>query len=265
MSIWTPPKFGNAPFGPELTRGLVGYWPLDDQGGIAYDRSGHGNNGTLVGNTVTAISTRGRCLSFDGAGDYVNVGNNESLNFGTLTNFSISGWFKTESTNDYMWIVTKGQDFNTSMFGIRKFSDHKLHFRIYDNLDVGVDLVTNNVINDGVWHHVVAVANRNGNATMYIDANLQTDSQNISSVGNITHTLQSLRISRNPDLNVTTQDWNGLIDEVMIFNRALSAQEVQQLYLYGLHKHRDLIELWTAATSGTIIPLIQYYNQQARA
>src|SRR3990167_9951146 len=69
-----------------LNSGLVGYWSFDGKdmaGGTAYDRSGNSNNGTLTppagGGPLPAIGKIGQGLSFVGVGDYVSVGDNDSL------------------------------------------------------------------------------------------------------------------------------------------------------------------------------------------
>jgi len=232
-----------------LSRGLVGYWPLDDQGGIAYDRSGSGNHGTLVADTHSVISTRGRCLSFDGTGDYVGIPS-KTYDLGTGTTFSF--WAKRGITGiDMMALGNSGSDVN-------KWIWLNAGNGLFLETDTNGDYFYGIIAVDTNWHHyVLSVKDYNG--VVYEDGADKTHSASSDVTNNIT--LDRIGSAK------TLYFFNGLLSNVSIHNRALSAQEVQQLYRYGIHKHRDLIELWTAASpaSGTIIPRIQYYNQQMRA
>jgi len=242
---------------PNLSRGLVGYWPLDDQGGIAYDRSGSGNHGTLVGDTKSVISERGRVMSFDGAGDYVDIGGSTVIGTG---DYSISLWARYNPPGTYHALFGVYADAATA--GTIIFGDSAgLQFRISSGVGGSVNCNFGDK-DDNQWHHFVASADRDGNGSTYTDGIL-VDSQNISSQSAYSLLISAMFIGIR--WAAGGWDFNGSIDEVMIFNRALSLSEAKQLHLYGMFKRRDPIELWTAATSGTIIPLIQYYNQQARA
>jgi hypothetical protein len=69
---------------------LAGYWNLDDSGYIAADSSPYGNDGTVYETAWTTGKING-ALSFDGVDDYVDCGNDTSLDFST-EDFSISVW-----------------------------------------------------------------------------------------------------------------------------------------------------------------------------
>ena len=251
MSIWTPPKFGNVPFGPELTRGLVGYWPLDDMGGKAYDRSGSGNHGTII-NAVSAISTRGRCLSFDGTGDYVDVGQTFETYWNSDFDRTVSVWVKSnvDSYVDNLFLFTTHLTIGFTDFGVGIRSN--LWAGIYRKTDGGFQSLSSGVAPvNGEWTFVTFVQN---GSSVQIYVNGAIKNSNIDAANGTYSSPANALIGAwyNNGDPASSAIFNGLIDEVMIFNRALSAQEVQQLYLYGLHKHRDLIELWTAANLAAI-------------
>jgi hypothetical protein len=96
-----------------MTKGLVGYWNFDEAGGTtAYDGSDYGNDGTLYNNPAWTAGapapgggSQGTALQFDGVDDYVDCGNDVSLNPGT-SDFTWEGWFKTSSNGP---IYTKGE------------------------------------------------------------------------------------------------------------------------------------------------------------
>ncbi|GAG95956.1 unnamed protein product, partial [marine sediment metagenome] len=87
--------------------------------------------------------------------------------------------------------------------------------------------ISDNTINDNAWHHFVGVADRDGDATLYIDGEIQSDSGDISSVEDI-DAPNNLRIGKHPDEDI--QYFNGSITNVSIYNRALSEAEVLTLY-----------------------------------
>jgi len=248
---------------PNLSKGLVGYWPLDNQGGIAYDRSGYGNNGTLVADTHSVISERGRCLSFDGDGDYVSVANSTLYDF-TSEDYSVSFWINTQSlkTTGTEKLIDKAT-WNVSgweIFISYAAVYHRLYARTYQSGAIQTSYsYTDLVIN--TWYHVT-ICRRGSAIDMYINAVNRTQS-----AGSHIDPASSSDLLAIGASDTGASPFLGLLSDVAIFNRDLLVSEVQELYRYGLHKHRDPIELWTAAspTSGTIIPLIQYYNQQARA
>jgi len=242
---------------PNLSRGQVGYWPLDDQGGIAYDRSGYGNHGPLVGNTHSVVSERGRCLSFDGAGDYVDAGNNPSINI-TNNQITVSIWVYAAATSSYLIIVDKGEAWTKGYYLYRRDNDNWITWRV--ETTGGDNYVQTSRAIPNVWQHIVGTYN-GSIVRIYVDGITVGGAEAVAASGNINATTNNLWIGQSRVAGINA--FNGLISDATIHNRALSAQEIQQLYLYGIHIHRDLIELWT--TSGTIIPRIQYYNQQARA
>jgi len=87
---------------------LVAYWKFDEGSGTtAFDSSGNGLNGTLMGDTQWAAGKMGGALEFDGDGDYVDCGNNEL--FDITDELSVSAWVNIRSvTAAWMAVITKG-------------------------------------------------------------------------------------------------------------------------------------------------------------
>jgi len=139
---------------------LVGYWAFDDGSGtVAVDGSGNGNNGTLVNmedaDWVDGIV--GKCLSFDGVAEYVELPDSEVFNFGT-GEFSISFWFNApgQSTNYPTCITTQG-GWSAGTFGIRydnAGANDKV--TIHWNPEGDPVISSTNTFTNNVWHHVVA-------------------------------------------------------------------------------------------------------------
>lgn len=212
--------------------GLVGYWHFDESmGTIAYDASGMGNVGTLT-NTPTrqsGISCRtGACLVFNGSTNYVQYGN--VLNMG-LNDWTISLWMKTANAGS-QYMVSK------SLAGAQNYryavgSDvGKAKIFIQGNGGADVVFTGNTTINDGLWHNLVFVYARNGNASIYVDGVFDA-AQSIASWVNAS------MVSTNPfrvgsytagDGTTPSLFFNGTLDEVRVYNRALSATEILNAY-----------------------------------
>lgn len=206
--------------------GLVAYWHLDEgTSTLINDASGSGNNGTLnvgaLGSQTTFVQawsngTSGRAggaLNFDGTDDYV-LGTNAAsvkLNTGTVT-----AWIKTSNAGtSYRGIVVK-----QSAYGM--FLKDNV-FMIYDW--GGGDRTTGINLADGVWHQVGMVFNIGvaGGTTLYVDGAVVTTTT-------ISSAAQTVAVVLAAGTAGVSQNFAGLIDEVRIYNRALSASEILSQY-----------------------------------
>lgn len=188
---------------------------------------------------TTTLSTKyvlGSALSFDGVNDYINCGNEDSLNFG-IENFSVAAWIKTEP--GYLppvWgsIVIKAMPNTPPYQGyyLAINNDGRLFWRIGDDLGNSSRLyVSPSTYNfsDGDWHFVVGVADRSGDSVLYIDGVSRASGSLSSVTGSITNN-NKMNIG---NINGSSRYFKGSIDEVSIFNRSLSSTEVFDLYNLG--------------------------------
>ncbi len=211
---------------PPLTGGLVAAYSFNEGSGTtASDSSGNSNTGTLINSpTWTTSGKYGSALSFDGVNDYVDAGGNNSLDISN--NLTISAWIKTSDTSGNGRIIqrralgaTKGYEFSVGTNG-------SLGFFYGDGTNYGYSDAwgVNNKINDGSWHHVVLTivngSTPSGSAISYVDG-IFFAQQNFSTVGSFTQTT-NLIIG-----NYSTKYFKGSIDEIRIYNRALSQSEIQ--------------------------------------
>ena len=161
--------------------------------------------------TLTAV--KGKALRFDGVDDYVDCGNDESLNFGA-GDFSLEAWFKT-SDSDFQEFLCK------KAYGDKGY-DLFLDTRIL-KARIGTPDVIVNVGNyaDGLWHHVVAVYDRSSSILVYVDGTHKATSDDISGVTDVSSTFP-FKIGVRTD----GSEFHGIVDEVRIYERTLNAAEV---------------------------------------
>jgi hypothetical protein len=217
-----------------LEAGLVGYWKLDDGSGtVAVDSSGSGNPGTLVNapTWTTAAPTpypNASALTFDGVNSFVTMGNPTALRItGPLT---VACWFKTSSIlGNYRMLVSKwwsGEiDAAYSLF----FSNAGLEFSLF-NGTTNLSTTVNLVFNDDTWHAVVGTWD-GSTARTYFDGVLR-DSVTNATFGALADIAHPVNIGTDDRYPPGTGDrfFPGSIDDVRIYNRALSAAEVGALF-----------------------------------
>ena len=202
-------------FAPEGDPHLVGHWQLD---GNANDSAG-GNRGELVGDpTWVSDPIRGWCLDFDGDGDFVDVGDDPSLTFtGQIT---VMAWIKVRAF-DRSWnaIFTKGDDWVLA----RTRDDNRVAFLCLGLTGGGWPEVYSDDVNDQNWHHLAGVYD-GSKLLMYQDGR-DVDSKTLA--GRINSHWSRVLIGENGQ--APNRFWNGLIDEVRIYSRALTAEEIRVL------------------------------------
>jgi len=186
--------------------GLVSRYKFD---GDAADSVG-GNDGTEVGNPTYSTGLHGQAIGLDGDGDYVNCGNDASFDItGSIT---LSALIKGTFNSNWDPIISKG--FNWQL--TRGMSDEAAFFCI----GLGSLSGTTN-INDDQWHHVAGVYN-GSRLYLYVDGGLDASD---SASGSLNVSTSNVYIGGSP-----SQSFNGLIDDVRIYDRALSADEIRILF-----------------------------------
>jgi hypothetical protein len=130
---------------------LVGWWRFDEGSGTAaLDSSGNGNDGTFNGNPQWVVGYFGGALEFDGIDDWLDCGNDPSLD---LTTWTITFWLKVNENKNYNGFIIKGND-AAENYEVLGFADGSFHFpishtdgsRTYINTSPGVIVV-------GEWAH----------------------------------------------------------------------------------------------------------------
>lgn len=235
-----------------MPNGLVGYWTFDGihtnwRNGITYDQSGQGNNGTLTNmstSTSPTVGKLGQSLRFDGVDDYIPLADSALLSPGS-GNFAVSAWFKTNSPAATQSIYS---NFGATAFLLFRVAT-TARFLSSDDASHGGNAVGATTLLPGVWYHVVGV--RSGvNTHIYLNGVL--DGTGGGNLGTLTLTGGTAPAIGRQN-NAGSQHFNGLIDDVRIYNRALTVTEVQKLYTVGEAKfsnspvsmQKGLVGYWT--------------------
>lgn len=218
---------------PANNLGLVGYWSFNEGTSTqATDFSGRGNTGTLTNMSAPASATSGwgsgklgTGLNFDGTDDYVST---TDIDF-TTGGWTLSAWIKTTNTNGQR-IFSKGINDGSAQLWFLTFSGG-IEMGWFVNSpfeDVTASASVN--VADGNWHHMVAVVGAS-TIQLYVDG---------VAVGTpVAHDGTPVTNDSNwliGSLGGTAEFFNGKIDEVRMYNRALTATEVLRQYNTGVIK-----------------------------
>jgi len=192
----------------------------EDAGNVVYDRSGHGNNGKVYGAMyVKSPPSPGRL--FDGIDDYIDCGNDESLDITDA--ITIGAWFNARKWRRYNHIIAKQGGAPDNSYLMEQDSTYpRIHAGVWDgsawHLATSGDLKTN------TWYYGVMTFD-GSYVKLYINGNL-VDSVAYSGTIHSTPDQPVIIGKFPPDGNY----WDGLIALVHIFNRPLSPSEIKYLY-----------------------------------
>ena len=209
----------------DLNTDLLAYWKFDEQ-----DTSGSGTIidelGTYNGTNAGADNSTGKietAYDYDGSTDYIGYGNVLNADTGE---WSTAGWFKSSTTGAYQQIVGKTQASATDSWEVRIDSNNRLDasFREGSNTD---KVTTTTTVTDGNWHFFVFTRGTGGNVELYLDdESAITATNNNRDVGNSFN----FRVGRTDS---ALFPFDGVIDEIGIWDRKLTSSEVEQLYNNG--------------------------------
>jgi hypothetical protein len=199
------------------------------------DLSPKGNDGTIVGPVFTSEGKSGGAMYFDGLNDYLDAGNPSSLRI--TTNFTVAAWIWPERTKDSFGIVTKSHGApEQDRRGIEFDLGHDDTLSAYfwdDSSRYFSGVVKNRTIPRQEWSHVVLVHDSalpehqmrafiNG-----VPCEMNYGYETVSSIPVVRNVAEPLRIGC---MRPGVHQFKGRIDEIMIFNRCLSEDDIARLY-----------------------------------
>lgn len=208
--------------------GLVSRWSFDEGSGtIARDAMGTANDGTLTGPSW-GTGRRGGGLVFD-SNDKIVCSNAGSL--GGLTPFTVAAWVKVNAGNNTEGIILQqraANGFNGEYIFLVRTTGQAGIF-CYGGGAEQFNISSAKTINDGLWHHVAAMRDAAGGARIYVDGQLDG-----SVTGTTVRNLDAnISIGIGADIRDNNRSFRGVIDDVRIYNRDLTATQVFALASTG--------------------------------
>ena len=179
-------------------------------------------------------------MEFDGSSDYIDLGNVTDLN--NLTAFSTSSWINYSGTPVTSHIFLSGGTSLSNRFYVQLLSSTQIRYgsgSAFDNVSIST-------ISSGSWHHIVTVHNGTS-LDVYLDG-IKQNSSPVTVVAPNANIGDDFTIGR---YNISPgYYWDGKLDEVAVFNTALTAREVKSIYLAteivsGVSETADLNDLTT--------------------
>jgi len=210
------------PLDPESGQ-TMGLWHFDDgAGSVLSDSSGNGNNGTCTNCPAYTTGRFSQALSFDGSNDVVNVPDSNSLD--TTSNLTISVWINARSWLNLNEFVKKDGNYILRRGRTSVGPDYDNIALLWFNGTQVLYMKTASSPSTNTWHHIVGVVQNNAPYKIYIDG---VDSGCSPAV----HSTPSRNLANILQIGGAASEFlNGTIDDVSIWNRALSASEIQSLY-----------------------------------
>jgi hypothetical protein len=213
--------------------GLTGSWNMDEGAGtMAYDSSDNSNDGTLTGGPVwtadsSPLAGGGGSLKFDGVDDYVSVDNDASLK--PTSAIAISAWIKCDnpSSGTFRYIIDQDSpNYSGKGYSLYFSTNNSLYFTTRSTA-ANVSSILGTV--DGNWHFLVATWDGT-NQKVYLNGVLKDTDPRTS---NIEYRTDNYPFTVGTKSQSSDFYFNGSIDEVRIYNRAVSAEEVRYHYNKG--------------------------------
>jgi hypothetical protein len=201
---------------------LLAHYPFN---GNASDESGNGNEGTVNGATLTTdrFGNPNSAYNFDGTNDYIGFTADSGPVSGT-GDFSLSAYIKTSSADNMRIMQQRDTDIQGQYWLV--INDGEPSYGEYRS-GYGLRVKSTYKVNDGNWHMITFVRDSQaGKGYIYIDGEL-----NVSDSGTIKNISSALDFAIGKDLKDSGSHFNGDIDDVRVYNCALTANEIRSLYL----------------------------------
>lgn len=241
--------------------GLLGLWKLDEgSGSTTEDASGNGNSGSLINGPTWTTGKSGAALSFDGLNDYVQIPASASLNSVT-TSLTIAAWvFRSASQSGYCAIANRQKGTGNYEYYFLGFFNDRPDLWLDTSPTTGAELLAPSATPIGSWFHVAATADAAG-MKLYVNG-VQVASASRSG---------SAFPSDSSPLTLGTslgggnlEPLGGRLDDVRLYNRALSASEVQGLVGSGSFSVTiDYVSTGRPTSLATVQSGLPYYTDRA--
>lgn len=200
--------------------GLVAYWPFDEDSGTTATEVVGGHDGSLTGlPTIGSTGILGTtAYEFDGSGDYVTVPEAPALEMNNTNAVTVSMWVRKEAVQSGWIALLQHSD---QSYNLQFESGNTPAFTIYDG---GWNTANSGInVNTNQWYHIAGTFD-GSDIRIYVDG-----VQEGTATANYIADASGFDIGIGENLDATGRHFNGTIDEVRVYDRALSASEIEQL------------------------------------
>ncbi|OFZ12502.1 MAG: hypothetical protein A2Z20_03585 [Bdellovibrionales bacterium RBG_16_40_8] len=214
----------------------IAHWQFDDaSGATALDSSGNGNTGMLVNGPSWATASENNSLRFDGLNDMVSVEDGPLLSF--TNTFTLSAWINLSAVDRSQSIISKGKcNINWVEYALEVGSDNKPRVFFSEKSADNQIVVASTALGPNTWYHIVGTYDGSAER-IFVDGTLSgslyTNHAMFDSTANLTIGARETDGSTICSGDNTVKELSGSIDDVRIYNRALTAEEIKSLYNAG--------------------------------
>lgn len=206
-------------------KSIVGAWLFDEgSGDTAKDSSGNGRNGVIKGGAKYVEGKFGKALEFDGTDDWVEV-----PAIGTFNEVTIAEWAKTTGRVGAWRVIFNNDGWKAGDVHHQLYSNNVIGFSLHSNPG-GNDIKSNFMLDASqlnVWRHLATVYSSEGWIRFYVDGKLDVERQ----WGGNPAVLGPGRIG---SWDGGGREWQGMFDELVMFNVLLDEGDIQTLMNNGL-------------------------------
>ncbi len=260
----SPSTFYTTGYQEERTRGPSAYWKFDEGYGTGVNDSSENELAGTLGTGSSAPTWKsdeycvsGKCLQFDGTGDYVQRADNAVLDI--ENELTISLWIKPTAlqSSTYYTLVYKGNSTNEANYYLQLYGD-ELNFGNYESGNWRGTTTTNANMQVNQWSHIaVTYSNSSDDIDFYVNGLLKTDN-------GINHDLVISGNNQPFYLGSSAAElefYEGFMDEVKIYPYVRSADEIKQDYLFASAKGSSVV---LGATDNSFLSqgLVGYWNME---
>jgi len=225
---------------------------LGEHDGVVYDASLYQNHGTVINASWMSDGVYEGGYEFDGATTYIDL---PTENFDSLGDITVSLWMKFNGQVQWDRILHKGDsDRNTDAFGFTQSGSTVVGY-VQPKTTGQYSRFMGESLVHGAWYHVVMVYNQTSHdVNMYLNGQL-SNGETVSS---------TLYAYNGNHFNIGKRSggenyFDGVLDQIMIWNRSLSAAEIQELYTSHLYKYNETQWYFTTNKSGLNQGSYSYY------
>jgi hypothetical protein len=181
---------------------------------------------TSLYNVANTGGQVGGCFAFDGTNDYLYRADDSTFDFGTTSDFSVSFWAKWTQSAAGRFICKRNPSGNTRGWWIANLSTGEIRFAFHNGTS-GYNITTTNTYRDGEWHHIVCTRDAGVGRKIYVDG-----------VERASGSAESDNLTSDDELYLGCDQaianlYAGSMDDLIIFDRALTATEADALHDRG--------------------------------